>query len=239
MNNIQLINVDRLAISSATQVRTKLCNATISHYSERMDAGDQFPPVVVFQNGDGTYAIGDGFHRIKAAALSKRKQIEAVVHMGNHKDALDYALRANLTHGNRLTNADKRKAVLMALDAWPEESDRAIARRCGVSDPTVGKYRREQVLNFSTPPQVVGIPCSVVTPSSTYADPEPPKPASPKLAPPPKPPSPLKGKPRVRKARETLAEEEQKKVAETQSKINALSPAARRALLKWMKALIK
>jgi hypothetical protein len=248
MNEVQLINLDRLGISSATQVRERFCNATITHYSERMIAGDQFPPVVVYQNGNGTFAIADGFHRIKAATLAQRKQIETIVHHGDHKDALDYALRANLTHGSRLTNADKRKAVLMALDAWPDESDRRIAERCGVDHKTVGTHRAEHVGNFPTHRQVVAIPCSVVTPSSNYADPEPVKP--PELVPPMlgrgkvklvghKPPSKLKGKTRVRSPKLPLVAEEQQAVKEAEDKVRAMTPAAQKVFAKWIKTMFK
>jgi hypothetical protein len=246
MNEVQLINLDRLVVSSATQVRVAMCNATITLYANCLEAGDKFPPVVVFQNGSGSYAIADGHQRIKAATLARRKQIEAFVHHGDHKDALDYALRANLTHGDRLTNADKRKAVLMALDAWPDESDRRIAERCGVSNPFVSRLHAERVLTVNTPPQVVAIPCSVMTPSSNYADPDPPK--SPELVPPkhgkaklvrPKRPSKLKGKPRVRSPKVTLVAEEQQAIKEAEDKVRAMTPAAQKVFAKWIKTMFK
>jgi len=247
MSDIQLINLDKLPISSGTQVREKLCNTTITLYAERMTAGDKFPPVVVYQNGNGNYSIGDGFHRVKAAALAERKQIEAIVHHGDHRDALDFALRANLTHGNRLTNADKRKGVLMALDVWPKDTNRDIARRCAVSPGLVDKIVKERLPTVGTQSQTVAVQCSVVTPSSSYADSESSKPASRDIVLPSgktkivrqRRASPLKGKPRKPRSKLVLAEPEQKLLSEAQAKVNAMPAKVRLALLKWMKAVLK
>jgi hypothetical protein len=52
---------------------------------------------------------------------------------------------ANKSHGLRRSNSDKQKAVKAALlhSKGATESDRAIAEHCGVSDPFVGKLRKQ------------------------------------------------------------------------------------------------
>ena len=65
--------------------------------------------------------------------------------MSDDRDALRLALRENATHGQRRTNADKRKAVETALmdEEWGAKSDREIAGLCAVSHMTVNRVREE------------------------------------------------------------------------------------------------
>jgi hypothetical protein len=69
----------------------------------------------------------------------------ADVRRGALRDAMLAAAGANITHGFRRSNADKRRAVLTLLrdEEWSAWSDAEIARRCGVSQPFVGKIRAE------------------------------------------------------------------------------------------------
>lgn len=60
---------------------------------------------------------------------------------GGRIDALKAALSANAAHGIRRGNADKRRAVEIALREFPKLSSRMIAELCGVSDKTVGTVR--------------------------------------------------------------------------------------------------
>jgi len=64
---------------------------------------------------------------------------------GSRKDAAWAACAANQTHGLRRTNADKRKAVTLALKLHPEMSDQAIADHCGVSRNMAFGVRRQHV----------------------------------------------------------------------------------------------
>lgn len=56
-------------------------------------------------------------------------------------EALKYALSSNSVHGQRRTNADKRRCVEIAVKEFASLSSRAIAELCGVSDPFVGQIR--------------------------------------------------------------------------------------------------
>ncbi len=59
-------------------------------------------------------------------------------------EAIWLASRANLTHGVRRTNEDKRRAVEMALSSkGASMSDRAVAEHVGVTHPLVSKVRGE------------------------------------------------------------------------------------------------
>jgi hypothetical protein len=80
--------------------------------------------------------------------------IMALVHQGDIRDAVRYAVGANSNHGKRRTNADKRKAVLTLLEdeQWTNWSDREISRRCSVSDFMVRDARSTLRENRSDTP---------------------------------------------------------------------------------------
>ncbi len=95
---------------------------------------------------------------------------------GGRIDALKAALSANAAHDIRRGNADKRRAVEIALREFPKLSSRMIAELCGVSDPFVGKLRGDvlTVSNAQTRTTADGreYPATRRT-SVTFAPPEP------------------------------------------------------------------
>ncbi len=109
-----------------------------------MAAGAEFPPVVVFFDGTARW-LADGWHRVKAAETLGLTTVPAEVHQGSRRDATLYAIGANLTHGLRRTNADKRKVVLTMLadGQWRRWSDVKIAEQCGVGRTMVLEMRHE------------------------------------------------------------------------------------------------
>ena len=118
--------------------------ARVREYAKAMRVGDQFPPIVVYHDGD-KYWLADGFHRCEAAERISRPQIETEIRQGGRRDAVLFATGANAQHGVRRTNEDKRKAVsTLLLDGeWEEWSDHEIARRTHCTQPFVSKMRKE------------------------------------------------------------------------------------------------
>jgi hypothetical protein len=75
----------------------------------------------------------------------------------SQQDALWFALGANRENGQRMTSADKRHAILMALTAWPEKSQRAIAEQIGCSDVYISQVKKTHVRSTShLPDRVLG-----------------------------------------------------------------------------------
>lgn len=138
------IRVGDITADDALQARAVISEATIGEYAEAMAAGAIFPPITVFHDG-AVYWLADGFHRMAAARRTGLDTIEADVREGSARDAKLYATGANVTHGLRRTNADKRRAVTALLEdaEWSAWSDREIARQCGVTHPFVAKVRAE------------------------------------------------------------------------------------------------
>lgn len=133
---------DGLLLSPDLQMRAALDTETISEYAAAMKAGEAFPPIRVIEADDG-WLVCDGFHRVSAARAAGIASLPCNVTTGTMDDALLLALQANATNGLRRSNADKRRAVSVALARWPEKSDRVIAQLCGVSDKTVAPVRAE------------------------------------------------------------------------------------------------
>ena len=138
--NIKLIRTD-----GGTQSRVELDQALIDDYVHSIEAGDKFPPVVVFNDGSNTY-LADGFHRFFAHVKANKASIDADIRQGTLRDAVFYSLQANTAHGKRRTNADKEKSVQTMLDdfEWAEWTNTAIAEYCAVSISFVGSVRKPE-----------------------------------------------------------------------------------------------
>lgn len=144
--------LEKIRLGGGTQTRAALDESTINEYADAMVEGAIFPAITVFYDGEEHW-LADGFHRVAAAnRLADHHEkavspvgISADVRQGTQRDAILYSVGANASHGLRRTNADKRRAVLTLLtdDEWKTWSNSEIARRCGVDEKTVRKYRGE------------------------------------------------------------------------------------------------
>lgn len=97
------------------------------------------PPVLVHRS---SMRIIDGMHRLRAATLRGRTDIEVRFFDGSDEDAFVVAVQANIAHGLPLSLADRSAAAARILRSHPMWSDRAIASVTGLSAKTVGTIRR-------------------------------------------------------------------------------------------------
>src|SRR6185436_19093125 len=125
-----------------TQIRAKLDANTINEYAEAMKAKAQFPAIILYADGINLW-LADGFHRYRAAHTLVREEILAEVRQGTRIDALRHALGANVTNGLRRSNADKRRVVVIALEAFSDYADRLLGDMCCVSHTLVSDCRRQ------------------------------------------------------------------------------------------------
>ena len=143
---MKIINIKTIRIDGGTQSRVEINNDIVTEYAQAIQAGAEFPAVVVFNDGVHNW-LADGFHRFHAHGQAGKTSIAADVQQGTARDAVLYSLGANRTHGLNRTNADKRKAVetLLKDSEWAEWSDRKIAAVCGVGHPFVAAIRKPEV----------------------------------------------------------------------------------------------
>lgn len=138
------ISLSGITADQSAQPRSAIEVKRVTEYTEDMDRGDAFPPLVVFYDG-ARHWLADGFHRFYAATNAGRQDVECDVREGGLRDAVLYSCGANASHGMRRTNDDKRRAVsrLLLDEEWATWSNAEIARRCAVDDKLVAAVRKE------------------------------------------------------------------------------------------------
>jgi hypothetical protein len=103
------------------------------------ESSDIQPPIIVHRP---TMRVIDGMHRLRAAELCGRTEIDARFFDGETRDAFVLAVHANVTHGLPLSLADRVQAAIRIVNSYPQWSDRAIAVATGLSPKTVAAVRQ-------------------------------------------------------------------------------------------------
>lgn len=150
---VKSLSLARIRIDGGTQSRACINLDTVAEYSDAISTGATMPPLDVFFDG-AEYWLADGFHRWHAYATAEIGVAKCEVHKGTLRDAIWFSLSANAKNGIRRTNADKRKAVQIALNdgAWKEMNDDAIGEHIGVTSQFVNRVRNELETVSSSPP---------------------------------------------------------------------------------------
>lgn len=152
---IQDIPLEKINIFGGTQTRLKTNDDAVESYAEEMMRGTVFPPIAAYFDGS-TYWLADGFHRYLATKRNGGSLIAADVQPGGRTEALRHALGANATNGVYRTNGDKRNAVEIALEEWPEMANPVLAEICKVSAELV-RNCRQQLQKEGRIPEVVTV----------------------------------------------------------------------------------
>lgn len=142
--------VARLTRSNLSEVVKVPASSLVASDSPRLDGEDiahaealantdaPLPPIVVHRH---TMRVIDGMHRLRAAQLSGKREIDARFFDGSESDAFVLAVEANVTHGLPLSAADREAAAMRIILSHPELSDRAIAASAGLSAKSVAAIR--------------------------------------------------------------------------------------------------
>ena len=148
------IPLSEIVFDAGTQIRASIDQHVVTDYAEQMIAGATFPPLVVFHDGVKHY-LADGFHRFMAAQRNLFRDFDVDVRPGTKEDALWFALGANNAHGHRLSGADKKRAILLAITTWPDRSANQIAQQIGVNPGYFSRVKAQHNLD-TTPARVTG-----------------------------------------------------------------------------------
>ncbi|WP_415908037.1 chromosome partitioning protein ParB [Oleiharenicola sp. Vm1] len=151
----QQVPLDKINLFGGTQTRMKTNDDAVESYAEEMMRGTVFPPIDLYFDGS-TYWLADGFHRFLATKRNGTPAIAATVQPGGRTEALRHALGANATNGVYRTNGDKRNAVEIALEEWPELANAALAEICKVSAELV-RGCRQQLVKAGRIPEVMTV----------------------------------------------------------------------------------
>lgn len=152
---IKRLKLKDLIATVKTQTRDALNEEALASYKEHAKAAKakgadpSFPALVGFSDPfDGKVYLGDGFTRRQALLAAGFEEYDVdVTEVGPESDpkreAIKYGFKANLEHGARLTNADKKHNLMLALDdkEWAELSNNALADLLGVSEGFIRQNR--------------------------------------------------------------------------------------------------
>ena len=108
----------------------------VQEYQEAMEAGEQFPPIVVWDKGNGIYWLIDGMHRLLACRRLGKEVIKTeVVELTDEVEARMLAIEKNMLHGIPLSREEKKElARLLYADGVEIEKLRRLFR---ISERTI------------------------------------------------------------------------------------------------------
>jgi len=144
------LKVSDITIDYDIQLKNRsVDNDTVASYVEGYSNGDNFPPLIVYQE-NGYNWLADGFHRIRAAQFLGFSEIEVEIRPGTKDDALIYAAEANVINGRPMSQAEKKEAGLRLLELLKPKNYSEVARRLRLQRSTVQKWDNELSVNNST-----------------------------------------------------------------------------------------
>lgn len=86
----QRINIQRIAVESEIQQRAGQNEECISEYAEEIRNGANFPPIVVYDDGE-KLLLADGFHRLAAYRQAGIETVEVSIYRGTEREATLHA----------------------------------------------------------------------------------------------------------------------------------------------------
>lgn len=140
-----LAKLSDITVDNDLQPRAFIKTEVVDEYAEAMQYGESFPPIILFSDGEKNW-LADGYHRYYAAKKAGLDSLGAEFRTGTKTDAVRFSLSANANHGLRRSRADKRRAILMALETFGDLSNRELAKIVKVDDKTIGKYRERMAI---------------------------------------------------------------------------------------------
>ncbi len=125
--------------SLKTGISPRLDGENKAHIAWLAETEMPLPPILVDRRSG---LVIDGMHRLMAATLKGREDIEVQYFDGTEAEAFLRAVEANVRHGLPLSQADRRAAAARIVASHPQMSDRAIAESTGLAARTVASIRR-------------------------------------------------------------------------------------------------
>ncbi len=144
VNEIKTLNIGAIVLDPRLQPRIHEVEGLAEAFVRDMESGDEFPPITVFWDGMN-YLLSSGWHRLEAHKILGRASIKAEVRNGNLDDAWWFSIGGNKNNGARLTVADRRRNIEVALKhpLFSKKPVSEIARQCDTSATLVKKVRDE------------------------------------------------------------------------------------------------
>jgi ParB-like chromosome segregation protein Spo0J len=105
--NEKILSIEEIKTIPELYPRTKVDWLTAYDYSQKMRAGEVFPPITV-AHYNNEYILVDGWHRIEALKILGEKYIRAtVIKVKDEREIFVQAVKLNITHGRPLSPYEK------------------------------------------------------------------------------------------------------------------------------------
>jgi len=132
------LTVAEVVFDRAIYPRTEWSQQTVNRYAEALNAGDEFPPIVLEPDSN---RLLDGMHRLQAHKQALREMI-AVVWQEIPEDVPAKLFTASLSakHGDRISGDELRAIAREIAEHNPDYDQQTIASYARVTRQTVAKW---------------------------------------------------------------------------------------------------
>ena len=122
----------------------RLAGADRAHVRRLAETSGELPPIIVHRP---TMRIIDGTHRVYAALLQGKEEIEAEFFDGSADEAFVQAVEHNIAHGLPLTMPERKLAAARIIASCPDLSDRVMRgpRDCQTRPSQVSGVRLRKI----------------------------------------------------------------------------------------------
>ncbi|MFC4121388.1 ParB/RepB/Spo0J family partition protein [Nonomuraea zeae] len=135
-DDVVLVRLDELTAADSPRRQ----GVDLDHARALAEVEGPLPPIFVHF---ATMRVIDGMHRLTAARLAGRTDIEVRFFHGTSDEAFRVGVQANVSHGLPLSLADRKSAAARIIWSHPYLSDRAIALSAGLAAATVATLRTQ------------------------------------------------------------------------------------------------
>jgi hypothetical protein len=149
------VPIEQIHIYPEDHCRVTPLEDTTEEYRVILKEHGHMDPVDIFresENGSKSFRLAHGYTRMEAYKREGRTEIPAFIHDGTRSDAIKMDITKTCHIGSRATNADKRKAAMLAVTdpILGERTDQEIARQIGVSTSLVASCRKGETTKEAT-----------------------------------------------------------------------------------------
>jgi hypothetical protein len=132
------INVSEVVYDPTIYPRVEWSQATVNRYAEALNAGDEFPPIVLEPE---TNRLLDGMHRWQAHKQALRDEIRVVwQEVPEGVPAKLFAASLSAKHGDRIKGDELKTIAREIAESNPDYDLKTIAKYSGVTRQTVSKW---------------------------------------------------------------------------------------------------
>ncbi len=133
-----LIPISEVKFDKNVYPRKSWSTATIERYADALEAGAEFPPIVLLE---GSNILLDGKHRLEAHKKAERTEIAVEWHMvPEGMSAKYYAALLSSRHGDRISNAELKDIAIEDFEADPKRNVVEWCQPLGISNRTAYRW---------------------------------------------------------------------------------------------------